>query len=273
MLHGFSKADAGVEDDAIRRNAGPLRGLGPLVQVTAHGDHHVTYGFPLVPGAQARVFHHGFALRPVVHEDDRYPQVRSHRGHLGVGAEGPNVVDEVSTDLHRRPGHPGLVGVDGDGSQPFVRQGFNDGQNPAHFFFRGDRFGTGPGAFPTHVQEVRAFFLEAPGLLHGRAHPIGPLEQAVAGEGIGGDVEDAHDEGFPAPVEEAPSDAHRGPGPGANPRGQHARGQRGRGLPQTGMHPTGRNFGQGHQHEGPFVEMWMRKGEGLPLDHQVVVEQ
>ena len=74
----------------------------------------------------------------------------------------------------------------------FRGNGFDDGDDPAQFLFQGHGFGKGPGGLAADVQDIGARGHQGPGLGQGG----GVVEvAAVVGEGIRGDVEDAHDEG------------------------------------------------------------------------------
>ena len=70
--------------------------------------------------------------------------------------------------------------------------------------FGGERSGVGTGGFAAEVENVGAFVEHAEGLRDGALRGVfGRVVEAAVGEGVGCDVEDAHDEGSSAERERA----------------------------------------------------------------------
>ena len=89
--------------------------------------------------------------------------------------------------------HDGAAaGVHAEGDVPFG-DFFHNGLQPRPFFFGGNVGGAGAGGFAADVENVRAFGQQAFGMGEGGAGAAGI--SAAVGEGIGGEVDDAHDFG------------------------------------------------------------------------------
>ena len=73
-----------------------------------------------------------------------------------------------------------------------AREAVEDGEDAAEFFGFGDGRMAGAGGFGADVEEVGAVGLEVQGLVQGGG---GVEEAAAIGEGVGGEVEDAHQAG------------------------------------------------------------------------------
>ena len=93
-----------------------------------------------------------------------------------------------------------MEGVDGeDGFRILLQDGCDDGEDAGLLFFRGKRRGVWACGFAADVEDVGAFvehfFCLVEGAFGGLA---GSIEMAAVGEGVGCDVEDAHDDCSPA---------------------------------------------------------------------------
>ena len=96
----------------------------------------------------------------------------------------------------------GVYGEDGAG--PFFQDGCDDGEDAGLFFVGGEGGGVGAGGFAADVEDVCAFVEHLYGLGEGAFGDVfGRVEEAAVGEGVGGDVEDAHDDGSLAESEGA----------------------------------------------------------------------
>ena len=158
-------------------------------------------------GARVRVAR----LGAVVHHDERDAASAARRGERIVVADAPDVVDQVGAGGQRGLRDRGLGRVDADGH---VRQGRADGGDDRHDASRllGGSRARGPAGSTRH--RCRAGRRPrrpsgAPGRRPRRpgrrpAPTVG--EQAVAGERVGGDVEDAHHERPLAPAERRRAD-------------------------------------------------------------------
>ena len=88
------------------------------------------------------------------------------------------------------------------------RMDCDDGEDAGLLFFGGERGGVGAGGFAADVEDVGAFVEHGDGLGEGAfGGVLGRVEVAAVGEGVGRDVEDAHDEGSPAEREGAGAQA------------------------------------------------------------------
>ncbi len=181
VLGGFAEADAGVQTDALRVDAA-LLGLcyAPGEEVAHFGDNVLILRGLLHGG--------GGALH--VHEDDAAGLLGAEGSHVGIG-QAADVVHDVGAGLQGGCGDGGVAGVDGDaGGGVALPEGGNDGEDAAHFLILGYRGGAGAGGFAADVDDVGPLVQHALGVLLGGG--CGGVLPAV-GEGVGGDVEYAHD--------------------------------------------------------------------------------
>ena len=107
-----------------------------------------------------------------------------------------DVVDDLGSGFDGVAGGGGVEGVDGeDGVGALLEDGFDDGEDAGLFFFGGEWSGVGAGGFAADVEDVGALssmlcLVEGP-----FGGVLGRVEVAAVGEGVGRDVEDAHDDG------------------------------------------------------------------------------
>jgi len=111
-----------------------------------------------------------------------------------------DVVDDLGSGFDGAAGGGGVEGVDGeDGLGALLQDGLDDGEDAGLFFFGGERGGVGAGGFAADVEDIGALVEHGDGLGEGSfGGVLGGVEVTAVGEGVGGDVEDAHDEGSPA---------------------------------------------------------------------------
>ncbi len=181
VLGGFAEADAGVQADALRVDAIPL-GLcyAPGEEVAHFGD-NVLIMRGLLHGG-------GGALH--VHEDNAAGLLGAEGSHAGI-CQAADVVHDVGACLQCGCGDGGVAGVDGDaGGGVALPEGGNDGEDAAQLFVLCHRGGAGAGGFAADVDDVCALVQHALGVL--QCGGGGAVLPAV-GEGVGGDVEYAHD--------------------------------------------------------------------------------
>ena len=95
VLGGLAKADSRVDGDPLARDAA---GLGPL---DATGQEVIDLGHDV---GIVRVGLHGGGGALHVHEDDPGPEARRDVGHLGIGGERADVVDDRGAGGQGRPG-------------------------------------------------------------------------------------------------------------------------------------------------------------------------
>ncbi len=118
-------------------------------------------------------------------------------GHGWVPEVAADVVDDLGSGFDGAAGGGGVEGVDGeDGAGMLFEDGFDDGEDAGLLFVGGEWMGVGAGGFAADVEDVGAFVEHFLGLLEGSFGGVrGGVEEAAVGEGVGSDVEDAHDEG------------------------------------------------------------------------------
>ena len=143
-----------------------------------------------------------------VHQDGAAAERGAGGGHGRVPEVAADVVDDLGAGLDGEAGGFGVVGVDGeDGVGAGGEDGAEDGQYAGLLFGGGDGDGVGAGGFAAEVEDVGAFVEHCERVVEGGG---GVEELAAVGEGVGRDVEDAHDErpraeregaGAKAPVE------------------------------------------------------------------------
>ena len=179
---GLGEAQAGVEHDPVVGDAGRADRLHPLLQLAADRGHHA-------PGAVVeREVTHPVAVGTPVHRHVRRSRVGHHVQHGGVGEPPGDVVDHDRTGLQGGLGHLVAHRVDRD-------QRPRGGQLADHRHHAGQLLGDqgpgrpGAGRLAADVEQVGALLeqLEAVGDRVG-----GGGVPAAVGEGVGGDVDDAH---------------------------------------------------------------------------------
>ena len=105
--------------------------------------------------------------RPVlgVHHDQDRPQIADHGRHLGVGAQGRDIVDDPGAQLDAARGRGRMVGVDReDGRRPSAR---TTGSSRASSSLARDRPAAGCGQFAAQIEHVRAVGKQLPAMRHG----------------------------------------------------------------------------------------------------------
>ncbi len=76
-----------------------------------------------------------------------------------------------------------------------LEDGFDGGKDAGLLFAGRERSGVGAGGFAADVEDVGSFFEHLEGLGYGSVGSVlWGVEVAAVGEGVGGDVEDAHDD-------------------------------------------------------------------------------
>ncbi len=108
-----------------------------------------------------------------------------------------DVVDDLGSGFDGAAGCGGVEGVYGeDGGGFFFEDGFDGWEDARLLFVGGERCGVGAGGFAADVENGCAFVEHLQGLLKGSFGRVARgVEEAAVGEGVGCDVEDAHDDG------------------------------------------------------------------------------
>ena len=108
-----------------------------------------------------------------------------------------DVVDDLGSGFDGAASGGGVEGVDGEDGVGFLfEDGFDDGEDAGLFFVGGEGSCVGASGFAAQVEDVGALFEELEGLGEGSLGGVlGGVEVAAVGEGVGRDVEDAHEDG------------------------------------------------------------------------------
>ncbi len=178
LFRGLAEADPGIEHDRVARDAGLFRDAERIIEERVDVGYDADGGLGLVA---------------VVHDDDRHAMLADHAGHVGIALQAPDVVDDARAQAERPIGDLRLQRVDRDG-HAHLHHGREHGLQPRQLLLERHRLGAaiGAGRFGADVDDVGAFLDHLPGMLE---RDFGFDELAAVGEGIRGDVEDAHDDG------------------------------------------------------------------------------
>jgi len=142
----------------------------------------------------------------VVHGDNDRASLGGDTRHRGIVAKAPDIIDSVGAGVQRRPRDRGVVGIDRDWQVGDGAHGFDDRHDAAGFLGGVQFFGAGPRGLAADVDPVGAAGFHT---FRERRRRFGIGAQAVAAEGIGRGVDDAHDEGARTPAELTAADSQR----------------------------------------------------------------
>ncbi len=183
LLFTLAKAEAGIDADRHLVHTGNLGAMDGGAEVVEDGADHVLHG---------RHFGPRFGRAAHVIQDQRSAGVgngfRQHR----VKGQGAGIIDDLDAERESFGGDSGLIGIDRDRHLEVALKALEDRNQAAELFGFGDPGGAGPGGFGTDINDVRSLLFELDGAGEG-AVGVGVL--AAVGEGIRGDIQDAHDEG------------------------------------------------------------------------------
>ncbi len=144
-----------------------------------------------------------------MHGDVGHPGVGDHPSHAEVGQPARDVVDHGRSGIQSRASHRPAQGVDADHG-PGRRERGHDGEHAAAFLLLGHPVGAGAGRLTADVDQVGPLG-EQPQPLLGRGARV--EEGPAVGEGVGGDVDHAHDQAAAGVVQRR--------GEAADPRVRH----------------------------------------------------
>jgi hypothetical protein len=183
LFLALAETEAGVEDDreAVYTRAASAADGG--VEILGDSEHHVGDGAELAPG---------FGRAAHVVEDEAGVVLNDGLGEEGIPGEAAGVIDDFGAVFNGEFGYLGLIGIDRDGDAEFAFEALEDGDEAADFLGGGDTGAAGLGGFGADVDDVGALLFEFEGA--GKS-AVGILVKTAVGERVGGDVEDAHDEG------------------------------------------------------------------------------
>ena len=140
-----------------------------------------------------------------MHEDGSAVEFGAGGGHLRVPEVAADVIDDLGSGFDSAASGAGVERVDGeDGFGALFEDGLDDGEDAGLFFIRSERCCVGAGGFAADVEDAGALVEHGDCLGEGAfGGVLGRVEVAAVGEGVGCDVEDAHDEGSLAQSESA----------------------------------------------------------------------
>lgn len=174
----LGEAEAGVERNALARDARRLERAGPRDEEVAHLRHHVCV---------ARLGLHRLRRAHHVHDAEAHAGAR-HGLHGARRAEPRDVVHHRAAGVDGLPHHAGLHRVHGDGD-PLARQRAHHRDHAGGLLFLGHRRRARPGGLAADIHEVRAVRRERKPVRDGAAR----VEEAPAvREGVRRDVDDPH---------------------------------------------------------------------------------
>lgn len=186
---GLGEAEAGIQDHLGTVDPGGVQLVQALAQLGLHSGDDAAR----VVGEAV----HGLGVAAPVLADVDDAGAGDEGGHGGVGQTPGDVVDDVGTGVDGGLGGGGVDGVDRDDRAagrsigPVGEERAHHGQDAGDLGVDVDPLGAGTGGLPADVDDVGALGDELTGMVHG-CLGIGPA--AAVGEGVGGDVEDAHEE-------------------------------------------------------------------------------
>jgi hypothetical protein len=133
---------------------------------------------------------HAAAVTAPVHHDVRHAEPGDGPVHQRIGQSAADVVDDAGAGAHRCSRRVGSHGVDAD-RHARGGEGLDDGDDARQLLVRWHALRSGAGGLAAHVDEVGSLRVHLEAVGH---RPVTVEEEPAVGEGVGGDVEDAHDE-------------------------------------------------------------------------------
>ena len=180
MVGVLGEAEAGIDDDGSRVDSRGGRGLDAVAQLAHDVERDVVVARQLV---------HVVAVPAPVHGDVRHAELGDRAGtSTRIGQAAADVVDDAGALGNGCPGALGPHGVDAHRYAGGDESG-DHRQDAAELLVERTRERPRPRRLAADVDDV------GPGLVQASAVVDGPLcveELAAVGEGVGGDVEDAH---------------------------------------------------------------------------------
>lgn len=180
VLGPFGKPDAGVDDHAAALDAGALGGGDRAAKLVDHLGGHIIV---------LRLAGHRLRAPARVHENERGAVPGRDAGQFGVELQAADVVHDRDAGFERRIRHQRLVGVDRQRDLHARRDPLEDRHHAPQLLVGRHGLGARPRGLAAEIDDVGALGLE-PQRARRRLGRIGN----PAGERVGRDVEDAHDE-------------------------------------------------------------------------------
>ncbi len=204
FVESLAEAEAWIDDDAVEIDAGrSCRGKTPA-EFTDDEWHDLTGSerWKSVPVRRAPAG---------VHQDQAAGEGRTGFRHGGIPEEAADVIDDLHTGLDGKLRGVRAVGVDGqEGARLLLQDAFDDREDAIGFLLVGDGLaGAGTGGFAADVDDPCAIVQHAES---GSDGGFGAAVLTAVGEGVGCDIEDAHDDGGLAEGEDAVGEGPSGMG-------------------------------------------------------------
>ena len=180
---GLGEAEPRVDDDLVTGHPGGHEPVQALGQLGLHPGQDA-------PGVVGEAVHGPGVAAPVLADVD-------HAGgghdvvHARVGQAPRDVVDHQGPGADGGRGGGGVDGVHAH-HDALGGQGLDDGEDALLLGVGGDALGTRPGGLAPDVEQVSALVQQGAGVGDGG---VGGQPAAAVGEGVRGDVDDAHDQG------------------------------------------------------------------------------
>jgi len=190
FVEALAEAEARIEDDLVARDAGGQGGFEALCEFGKDQRKDLIWGerregWPLLRASAG------------VHQDGSAAKRGAGGGHALVPEMAADIVDDLDSSFDAELRGAGVEGVDGeDGIGSLSEDGFDDREDAGLLLFSGERSRVGPSGFAADVEDVRAFVEHLEGVGDGADRGVfGRVEVATVGEGVGRNVEDAHEDG------------------------------------------------------------------------------
>ncbi len=181
MLVCFSEPNARIQADARRFDSGLEQGVTAMRQILHDLGHNIFIN---------RIVLHCLGCAPGVHRADANAGTRDRVEHLRVAGQSGYIVDNFGSRIDRGLGDLRLGSVNREGDVGQLTQSFDDGHYASRFFFGGNGFGVGAGAFASDIENGRTVFDQSQAMGDGL---IDRKELAPIGKTVRGHVDDPHD--------------------------------------------------------------------------------
>lgn len=127
----------------------------------------------------------------IVHQHRRRAGFGDYISHSGIALQSPNIIDDAGAEFRRTAGDFSLGRINRKRKIDGPRQFSKNGLNARKLLFRCDGRMPRPGQFGSHIDNVGTLGREFLCLMHGG---LQAKEFAAVGEGIGRDIQYAHEE-------------------------------------------------------------------------------
>ena len=181
VIGRLGKTDARIGEQRVGAHAGVDCRVDPRAQLVADLAHDIVV---VSFGA------HRARRSAGVHHDQHGVGVGDDAQHVGIGGTAGHVVHDHRARLERRGRDGGLRGVDAHRDRGAGNQRAHDRKGAPELFIEVDGIGAGPGRLAPDIENGRPGSGQRQAVIHGRS---GIGEAAAVGEGVGRDVDHAHE--------------------------------------------------------------------------------